>query len=1151
VRPFAVAAGVAIALVFVLQATAGATAAAGGQIAPAAGFTFPYAYGTPVVPKGVGAQGVQGPNVPASQIGPRGTPGYSGHIGPVNLTNPGSFQVVTSSVEVIAYNGTPGPHVGASHQAVSFQNLTFGSWVSGITSNYGYVNLSLPEGWYAMYVNSSTAASFASYEAQINITHTATTLTRYLIPAADTKLTLNNGGATKDNIWLTVQPIWSSVGIPQMNVTVLNESNSGASLGTIYTGSNGTAEVASANQAYSYELVGGGQKNALTGIYYNLTQTNTGSFSPSSANYHTSLNIGAMTFSAGATVTGTALPSGQSAGLEWSISANTKVTGGNVLLGSGPGASAATLRFTFVNTVVYMDNPGAYTAACFSFVNTTVVFISEHYEPMITSAQTSVFFNNSVWMGGAISTTGEPMYFDATKATSSIFENFRVPSSHGFLGTYANSEFLNATNYYSSGQPLNIGSTNFQNVSIVNSIAYQYTNNVWLNWTGVKLVNSSVALILTSANVQNSSLNMTIWPYTSGDVDSVGFVPVSSSDTQRSIFRNDWFSEWVGPGFAFSTVYRSWTGLINANLAVVQFQVPEVTNISFSVVNMSQYPSLNSTWGAAGNVYGTSSYYDDIIEANYSERQMTTLVGQGAYPEYDDFVLGDPHPRNVWMNYTDLALSGMTYVGTGNGNWSLNHDLFPYWDFVESRAIFQLFEATPLIPHISFSVTNTTFAAARLNYTLEHAFNLYTHGTANSGDLWDVPIQVMQDTGGPPRPNDLITFVSDTLRWQEIGPYNSGSTYGGGYGTLGFGEGGVNGSVSNCIFYNQLPSTVTYSKVAPLASDIYWMGGNTSVTGNWFLSLDNQTVPLESASNANPYWQGWAGHLVLGQNHYFYSPLVGTTYVPVGGTYGPTSTAMTSGATKDPTYHVVLSNATATYEIPMGPNDTITAATNAYQLVSNTSIRQGIQNGLWLSGTGTTILNSKDWSWSVAPDVNVSSGSPVLSYSNGLVAGPQPNFYWHGYNYSEQVEPSYIQLGVNSSRAPPVIAQFAGLTPGSDYTVTEYDQGNAIAAVNYYANAQGIVNQTFDPATMPLDPIFAIAPAGSGGPGPCTVNCGGVSPTPSTPGFSLTFNLSIWTIVGAVVAFVGLIVASSGGKRFIPGTGIAVLGILVFVVGTL
>jgi hypothetical protein len=146
---------------------------------------------------------------------------------------------------------------------------------------------------------------------------------------------------------------------------------------------------------------------------------------------------------------------------------------------------------------------------------------------------------------------------------------------------------------------------------------------------------------------------------------------------------------------------------------------------------------------------------------------------------------------------------------------------------------------------------------------------------------------------------------------------------------------------------------------------------------------------------------------------------------------------------------------------------------------------------------------------------------------------------------------SRIAIGVNSSAAPAAALRFGGLTPGSDYTVTEYDQGNAIAAVNYYANAQGVVNQTFDPATMPLDPIFAIAPAGSGGPGPCTSNCGGVSPTPGTPGFSLTFNLSIWTIVGAVVAFVGLIVASSGGKRFIPGTGIAVIGILVFVVGTL
>ncbi|MBX8643068.1 MAG: hypothetical protein KIY10_10900, partial [Thermoplasmata archaeon] len=50
-------------------------------------FTFPYQYGTPTVPSNVGAQGIQGPTVPSSDIGAYGSPGNNGHVGILGESN--------------------------------------------------------------------------------------------------------------------------------------------------------------------------------------------------------------------------------------------------------------------------------------------------------------------------------------------------------------------------------------------------------------------------------------------------------------------------------------------------------------------------------------------------------------------------------------------------------------------------------------------------------------------------------------------------------------------------------------------------------------------------------------------------------------------------------------------------------------------------------------------------------------------------------------------------------------------------------------------------------------------------------------------------------------------------------------------------------
>ena len=117
--------------------------------------------------------------------------------------------------------------------------------------------------------------------------------------------------------------------------------------------------------------------------------------------------------------------------------------------------------------------------------------------------------------------------------------------------------------------------------------------------------------------------------------------------------------------------------------------------------------------------------------------------------------------------------------------------------------------------------------------------------------------------------------------------------------------------------------------------------------------------------------------------------------------------------------------------------------------------------------------------YQVAPDVNALSGTPTISYSNGLVGGPQPNFEWKGYNYSESVEPTYIQVGVNSSKAPSIGLQFQGIA-GALYDIEMFNNGSLISSYQESATSLGVLNATYNPATMPLDPVFYVEYVGSG-----------------------------------------------------------------------
>ena len=187
--------------------------------------------------------------------------------------------------------------------------------------------------------------------------------------------------------------------------------------------------------------------------------------------------------------------------------------------------------------------------------------------------------------------------------------------------------------------------------------------------------------------------------------------------------------------------------------------------------------------------------------------------------------------------------------------------------------------------------------------------------------------------------------------------------------------------------------------------------------------------------------------------------------------------------------------------------------------------------------------------------MNVSSGVPDISYANGLVGGPQPNFTWQGYTYTENVEPSYVEVGVNSTVsssiakihpavAPSVVVSLVG-TPYTQYLLTETDMtgGGGISKQTVETNGQGLVNVTYDPAYMTSLMLFSLGPLASGGSSPppsggnSSGGCGGIC----LPSLHLTVSM-----VGLAIAMAGLLLVVFAPRRVkVAGVFILIIGIVV------
>ena len=932
------------------------------QASPSAStsFTFPYQYGTPTVPSDVGAQGIQGPNVPLSTLGaPSSVLSLNQSIPSWWITPPAN---VTFTVNV--YNGTLSSHTAGVGISVSLENTTTSKVTTELTSASGVASFEVSPGWYVI-IAGTKSASYENFTQTIFISGGSKTI--YMIPSSYGTVAINNGGtgviwASYDSYLNLISPYGTSY--PQMNLTLYNNTspNSGKILGYGSTLSNGTVEFTGINDTYGYYIGLDGYSNPLSGITYGLVNaTLGGGFTPSSAVYVISdTNPLRYYTSSSATVVGTPIPvtnATSSGSNNWVITQNTTVSNGTVVLGSKIYFGNPDLSITFENVDLINKFSAGFVGdrGNFTLINST--FFS-----MPHSSDNVILNNNAPTNMSIAGSTICSSYFDVTGRIDISHSHLYNPF-FAFLKTNKN-----ATISY----------------SYINRLA---TQKYFASVNASFVVNSGISAV----NFNNSYIiGIFYGAATNGNHDTLSNITYSSN----------------GYSYSFS-------------------------NISYSVVTNFAETSLNPPSYGMGVTY----MYNDWIDFNYTTDDFLSLKTPN--------LAFSGNSSHLYVNHSLFYADGMMHFNF-YGNSSLSHDMFT--NFVPVNAIgsttAQMFNENY---KTSITYSNDTFGTVYYNQSLMETVS--PHYYIGMGEF----IEDMNQ-GNPKFPLSYLNVTHNTFMAVPIGD----SSYAPQTAPVAvlLGEGNVQSNVSDNLFmndykYDQGPNATT---ITPYTWDIVDWAGYNYIYNNVFENLNNQIIPIGSNNNESGQ-QGYGsitgGHSInhIGGNLFYYHPSPIESYVPLGNITSEQNAAQIGQIA---------------YQMPTFYNDSVSL--NNPQYIFNTS--KIVTAPLW---------SLKIWIYNITPDVAISNGNPIISYSNGLVGGPQPNFIWKGYDYTESIEPTYIQVGVNSSKAPPVDLQFSGV-PGIQYVVQIISHGSEIESFIENASSSGILNATYNPATMPLDPTFEVSP---------------------------------------------------------------------------
>ena len=1030
------------------------------QASPSAvnSFTFPYQYGTPTIPSNVGAQGIQGPTVPLSDIGVQGHVGVTGRIGGhQNIPSP-----IQTAAKVLVKNGTLSSSTVAVGIPVTMTNMQTGINYTGVTNTQGWFNISLPNGFYVLASHLSTTAANVNFLQEVTVGTSGLTTTEYLIPVSYTTVNVNNGGTSKQSLNLTVGSEWYISNLPERQVEILNASSGSTVIATAYTNDTGIAHFTGMNSAYSYYVETIGYDSSLTGVYY-YEDNQSNAFTQSTyATFFQALTI--PTFMVGGTLTGTSIPTNFNA---WTLSTNTTVVNATLYMGT-LSQSTGGLSLTLKNDIVYWNSSQNYFKGNLVLNNTTVIFLTES----MGFFTAHLFIQNSTIEGSPIpgamfNTLG--MFFDSIWTNNSIFtgdfyNDYSLSCGHNSLtGNYSNDEFSNLT-ISSIGGSYNSTAfkANFYNSTFVNSLIFDNSDYgsgptpTELTFSRVSFSSTYFVLWSDSYSIDNSSVQI---PETSismeahGGFSSVGFGSVPAAGYDSSFYHDN---------LTITASVQGWNDTFKnpyyANNPRNEVLVPFNLTMEYSDFK-AVYPVANITvLGPDGGKLNVSwNIINSILDFNASESFYTSQP----YDRLGSVSFVIPNGPNLLSHdYMETGTNFFFNVGTGT---TFSNDIFPYEAYISPLSLFG----------VNFAYTSTlTFA--------NDTFGIVNYNLSSMGGFMKYIYEILGFewffNSNPPSPHmKYDNFIHDTFDAAPVGVSSTGQDDA----LLQLDENNFTANVTYSLFKNDrsaynLPANLQ-NYAYPFGSDIELDAEHNVIANNYFLNLNNITMPI-SVGQINMEG-GWGTGFVkeyatIYDNHYYYSPAFGGNLDP----NAPYLTNMNTTNSPVSSYCSKPMDTISTYEISMVHNSSLNVTLGG-QLVENTSVIQHDYYSSWQYATGS--LFTKAYSYAILPDVTIQGDTPVISYSNGLVGGPQPHFEWKGYNYSESVEPTYIQVGVNSSKAPSIGLQFQGIA-GALYDIEMFNNGSLISSYQESATSLGVLNATYNPATMPLDPVFYVEYIGSG-----------------------------------------------------------------------
>lgn len=1018
------------------------------QVTSGVNFTFPYQYGTPTVPKDVGAQGVQGPTVPLSQIGlmlPLSQIGPQGHEGPVNDSiNPSHlFNIVPASIDVHVYNGTYGGtgNVLSVGTKITMQNVTTGNITTLITNEQGWANFTLNEGWFLLQAVANYSDNF-NFSSPENIIGTSVSLTVYLPSISYQISAINNGPSTDDNATLTGQVYSHLFSIYPIEVQLLNLSATGDPVisTALARDNNWTVAFTHLNAQYTYQM----REN---GSYQSLLNTNFGGNSPESNSLHPvsagtyASNFASyedVVFGTGATTTGiisgTSMPTPSTMNSNgWELTQNTTVSGGVTYL-STLSSSETYYHLKFINAVVYANftfsSPSDFDM---SFVNSTFISLATPNSNIRPFSMIHSLYLGSFYYGGA-----NAIYWPEF-ANNSIMEYLRG-TYYGYTG---NGTWQNDT-------LIHISSASQTPITPANRMMYDAFFGGLLYWDSqynsvevkYSVFNNVSAGPTAPSNVNYVASGSTISCSFFGANDTVlGALTEPNTFISHSTFK-------VGLPYSINaTTYK-------ASSATIQ---DYINNASYDKFIMLPPPSFSLSI----NQYGGGTFYNDAFLSPNLTSKNTTLDAYwnsnnrsalGLAPLWGGLGING---KNITHSYFS---NGATASIHDTSNSSISHDLFV--NLPTPSTISGVSAAGNPLLH-NDSINNNTFYMAYSNYTLENN----TKDFANGGNNGGLTISWVSD------PNAFVTITHNNFYAKGVGAGLPQILLGGGT------------NITYNVFANNATSGPNPYWSTPYTGDIRDMAHpydeHYYIEYNYFLNLNNETVPIHMDRVLSP--------VIMRDNHFGFEPLPIQSHVTLGSYYIRWNGTLPNLSSQEATQYIFNTSVSAPYD------------------------------------------NAPMWLYNITPDVKTLSGTPTISYQNGLVGGPQPDFVWKGYKYSESVEPTYIKIGVNSSKAPPVDLEFNNLLKSTAYIVYIYNNDTIWKDWAFNSNSSTNYTVTYNPANVPLDPVVLVVPWTAPPPAP---------PSPSGPvtitsaANSLLSELEQpYVFVPLGIFIVGAIVLISVGRR--------------------